>query len=316
MRPIGDDAEYDVDMVCRLGLDEANATPRGLKAEVGAALQRYANEDPGAPDSPSACREGRRCWTLDYEERFHMDVLPAIPDPPTDTGIRLTDTTAQVWLRSDPKGYAAWFKMQMDQQLAEGRRALAATLRKSIDEIPDWQVKTPLQRAVQVLKRHRDIYFAEDEADRPPSILVTTIAAHAYAGEQLLYEAVMVAGDAMANLVESSVAGWEVLNPAQPEENFADKWSEHPQRAVKFLLWATALREDIDEAARERGLEKVALRLAKSFGDPPVHESAVRLAQRYRGEREAGRLTAAASGLLAVGGAGPHVRPHEFFGLA
>ena len=47
--------------------------------------------------------------------------------------------------------------------------------------------KLPLQRAVQLLKRHRDVTYAnstkEEKAAAPISIIITTLAAHAYQGE-------------------------------------------------------------------------------------------------------------------------------------
>ena len=36
-----------------------------------------------------------------------------------------------------------------------------------VSEVPDWALKTTLQRTVQALKRHRDIYFAGDLGERP-----------------------------------------------------------------------------------------------------------------------------------------------------
>jgi hypothetical protein len=311
VRPIGDESEYDIDMVCRRGLAEAATTPTDLKAEVGDALRRYARSN--TKDVPRACHEGRRCWTLEYGEGFHMDVLPAIPDPATTgTGIKLTDRAETGWLRSDPKAYEAWFKHRMEQQLLEGRRALAAEIRKSLDEVPEWRVKTTLQRAVQVLKRHRDLFFAEDGDDRPPSVLVTTLAARAYAGEAQLYEAVMVACDAMPALLDCSNGEWQVLNPVQPEENFADKWTEHPERAARFNEWVDALRRDLDAALSERGLDKVAERLAKGLGEREVQKSAAQLADRYRIAREVGALTAI--GGLSIDTPGRSVPQHDFYG--
>lgn len=53
-------------------------------------------------------------------------------------------------------------------------------LAESVRAVPKYQSnKTPLQRAVQILKRHRDIMFAGDE-DKPVSIIITTLAAKAY----------------------------------------------------------------------------------------------------------------------------------------
>ena len=57
------------------------------------------------------------------------------------------------------KGYAAWFRDRMKPQFEARRRALAESLRASVEDIPEYRVKTPLQQAIQLLKRHRDMSF-------------------------------------------------------------------------------------------------------------------------------------------------------------
>jgi hypothetical protein len=87
-----------------------------------------------------------------------MDVLPAIPDPDaTPTGILLTDKKLTLWLTSDPVAYADWFRRRMATEFLQRRTALATEMRKSIEQVPEWQVKTTLQQVIQVLKAHRDL---------------------------------------------------------------------------------------------------------------------------------------------------------------
>ena len=52
--------------------------------------------------------------------------------------------------------------------------------------MPDELVRTPLQRTIQILKRHRDIRFStkEERKIKPISMIITTLAAQIYAGEQ------------------------------------------------------------------------------------------------------------------------------------
>ena len=52
-----------------------------------------------------------------------------------------------------------------------------------VSEIPAFRVKTPLQSAIKILKRHRDVRFEEEPDGRPSSIVITTLAAHAYQQE-------------------------------------------------------------------------------------------------------------------------------------
>jgi hypothetical protein len=91
-----------------------------------------------------------------------------------------------------------------------------------------WYVKTTLQRTVQALKRHRDIYFADKPEDRPASIIITTLAARAYPGAGSLYEVLLHVTRTMPSLVEQCDGVWWVENPVQPDENFAHRWRRKP----------------------------------------------------------------------------------------
>jgi hypothetical protein len=168
---------------------------------------------------------------------------------------------------------------------------------------------------VQALKRHRDLFFKEDLKAAPPSILITTLAAHAYKGEQNLYEAVAMMAATMPNHIQRDGRGWCVPNPVQPEENFADKWLAHPERRENFVRWISALTQDLEETRQLRGIPVVSERLAKSFGSE-VMRSAERLGGRYLETREAGALTmATGSGLLSTETTGTRkVREHGFYG--
>ena len=125
--------------------------------------------------------EGKRCWTLHYLG-FHLDVLPALPNlsAPSDSAIIITDTEVLRWQFSNPIAYADWFHGVMAKEMEDKLKVIAK--RMDIAQVPDWQVKTTLQQTVQALKRHRDIYFTDHLDQRPASIIITTLAAHAYRG--------------------------------------------------------------------------------------------------------------------------------------
>jgi Adenylyl/Guanylyl and SMODS C-terminal sensor domain len=63
----------------------------------------------------------------------------------------------------------------MKPQVQEFRESLAKSLSLSIEDVPEWQVKTPLQRAIQILKSHRDVRFQGDPENRPVSIILITL---------------------------------------------------------------------------------------------------------------------------------------------
>ena len=326
VRPTGSD-EYDLDAVCVRSIPKQSTTQELLKREVGQVLAHYVHSRRGAPDGPNAFEERKRCWTLGYRVAFHIDVLPAIPN--TDTppnGILLTDTKLRAWQHSDPIAYADWFRAQMRKEFLAKRMVLAEAERIPPENVPEAAVKTTLQRVVQVLKVHRNHFFAPNLDLRPASILLTTLAAHVYDGERDLLRAVRETVEQMPGRVAHEHGRWLVANPVEPRENFADKWNEQPERAQLFFEWLEQLGEDL-RAAEQRsgqGAHNVAMRLAESFGQEPIEKASARLSDLFRKERERGQLHfSAATGALGVGAlsgaksAGTQMHPvrnHDFFG--
>jgi hypothetical protein len=319
VRPIGD-AGFDLDMVCLRNVAKQSTTQQKLKDEVGQALKTYVER---ANTKPIDVSPSRRCWVVTYPDDsghggLHIDVLPAIPDVDalSDTAIEITDKNFRHWQPSDPKAYAAWFNQCTAKQRRAMKEAMATKIKKSVDEIPDWEVKSTLQRVVQVLKLHRDQYFDGKDSDlRPTSILVTTLAAYAFAGEQELAEAVASCVRGMPSHVSDANGIYVVQSPVS-KENFADKWNEYPERRVAFEDWMEQVRRDIDEAGAEEGMDRVGARLAKGFGESLVASAERRMGIEIRESRDAGKLTfaAGAGGLGAAAAGAATVPPHKFYG--
>ncbi len=276
VRPIrgGVEANYDIDLVCELLIAKHRTDARSVKMMVGSRLYEHARY------SKMLDEEGKRCWTLEYAEQdgigFHLDVLPSVPDShgPLDTSIAITNKNGRLydWSASNPKGYGKWFDSKNQKAfnlvLTEQKRAIqsrASTIYASVDEVPEQLVRTPLQRSVQIMKRHRDSKFNNGNNDYAPiSIIITTLAAQLYQGEPDIYSAltgIVSKLHAYAGLVESGPADWArvpsdlitrtsngkwyIGNPVNPEENFADRWHENNHaRARAFFSWVEALKED------------------------------------------------------------------------
>lgn len=270
IRPVGDADEYDIDLVCRLNATKQDLSMAELKKAVGVEIVGYAT----AHRMEKEPEDGRRCWTMEYADDagFHMDILPSLPDEATyrvlmeksgnvalatDQGIReqaiaITDKThpkytvrCDEWPVSNPKGYAIWFQSRQSEVVLTRKRAIMETDRvyASVDDVPDYKIKTPLQRAIQLLKRHRDTMFNGDD-DRPISIIITTLSAHAYNGEQTIGEALRSILKNMHMYIEDKGGVKWVANPVNPMENFADKWLEAPQKEKNFFSWLEKARRD------------------------------------------------------------------------
>lgn len=270
IRPIGDADSYDIDLVCTLNGTKDVFSMAALKKSVGTEIVGYAQ----ANSMNKAPEDGRRCWTLEYSDEadFHMDILPALPDEGAyrlmlergghtalagnqairEKALAITDKThpnyqvlCQDWPVSNPKGYAVWFQAQQQDVVAARKRQImeSETIYASVDDVPDHKVKTPLQRAIQLLKRHRDTSFNGDE-DKPISIIITTLAAHAYSGEETIGAALRTILKNMHLYIEERDGIKWVANPVNPAENFADKWAETPEKEEKFYQWMEKAQHD------------------------------------------------------------------------
>jgi len=216
VRPIDPRDSYDIDLVCRRDIAKDSTTQQALKSDVGTGISLYVAS---SPEGTPIRQEGKRCWTLDYPfEPFHIVVLPALPDYlGAKNGILLTDRELREWQRSNPIDYASWFFRVMQREYVQLREGLAKQM--DVADVPEWKVKTTLQRSVQALKRHRDRFFADTPDDRPASIIVTTLAARSYRGAGPLFEVLVDVTAKMPALIERrdpKTKTWvQVASPAQ-----------------------------------------------------------------------------------------------------
>jgi len=288
IRPLNEEEEYDVDSVCELRLlGTGDMSQRALKKLVGDEIKAYRVSQ----SMVKPVTEGKRCWVLSYSDgaQFHMDIVPAVPNSArqrvlleargldlrlSNTAIVITDTrspTYQVvsddWQRSNPKGYAEWFRLRMGPIFERKRRVLAESTRASVEDIPEYRVRTPLQSAIMILKRHRDGMFADRYDERPISVIVTTLAAHAYNGEEKISDALYAILANMDRFIERDGQRCIIRNPSDPFENFADKWPTHPERQAAFFEWLEQARHDFGQLAqqveRRRLVESVAPRMGR-----------------------------------------------------
>lgn len=293
IKPVASEEEYDIDVVCEVRLSKNKVSQKRLKDMVGAELKKYTQ----ANNMKSNPEESRRCWTLNYADgaQFHMDILPAIPDGEsfnllleskglkniwsgdaiaiTDNKLPNYDLIDTEWLRSNPKGYAEWFKERMKVQFETQRKFFAESIRAKIEDVPDYKIKTPLQQSIQILKRHRDIMFAGDQEDKPISIIITTLAAHAYNNEaDILDSMINIVNNMPKYILKKNGVSW-VPNPVNPLENFADKWQEHTQRESKFRHWLQQVRLDLDNALKKGDIQSIGEFLKPSLGDKAINEA-------------------------------------------
>ena len=336
-KPDSDVDELDIDLVCELKKGTHYIfTQKQLKDLIGRRLLSGIYKD-------MVCLpDGRRCWRIDYAEatKFHLDVLVAIPDGSpaivgwvgakdySDTAISITDKEnadyddySTGWPKSNPLGYRAWFKEQMLVQINESKRLFSAKNNVKIDEVPDYEVKTPLQRSIQLLKRHRNQLFCNNDTldydDKPISIIITTLAAKAYANEANLYDALMNILEKMPQFIQrkyidGKYVTW-VENPVDHRENFADKWDAFPVREQNFFLWLEDAKRFFAKLLASENDRILNESLRSNLGDKLVTKTLSAMGDTTRELREAGKLTMTSSGLIGTSG-DKKVSNHTFDG--
>ena len=289
-RPLSDAEEYDIDLVSELSLQKTEISQKRLKELVGDEIKSYAR----ANNMNSRPEESRRCWTLNYADgaQFHADILPAIPDAESfkrlieshrytlpsgsNFAIAITDNTLPNysrinpdWPRSNPKGYAEWFRSRMQTQFDAIRKSL---MERQVEDVPEYKVKTPLQQAIQILKRHRDVMFVDNPDDKPISIIITTLAGHAYNNETDIMETLQNLVEGMPLHIHRNDGVASIPNPVNPLENFADKWPEYPQREENFYRWLRQAQKDFSEIAAQPDIQSAAESLKPRLGERVINK--------------------------------------------
>lgn len=322
VRPIknGAESDYDIDLVVQLGINKHDTLPNALKTMVGNRLKENADYERMLDE------ESRRCWTLNYAEQdgigFHMDILPAVaeedlilhqlleigvPELMAECAIAISNKDGNgeySWAASNPNGYAMWFEdinkpmfsaisKRAKEILFENNRSIF----NKIEDVPDQLVKTPLQRTIQIFKRHRDLRFAglDFEADKPISMIITTLSARLYKNEADVYSTlknILEKLNAHAGLLTPGYTltkeysdlqlitrkddgTWFIPNPVNPEENFADRWHENQNRkAIAFFQWVSWVYTDLIEISQHTDFSRVKKLMSYRFGDQLIEKAA------------------------------------------
>ncbi|GFO57347.1 hypothetical protein GMSM_43540 [Geomonas sp. Red276] len=292
IRPLVEGDAYDLDLGCELrhGVTKLSHTQESLKAIIGREIDLYRK----ARGIAAPLEEKHRCWRLEYQDHldFHMDIVPCIPADDARRGmlfeslrkswhddilaesvahltVSITDdrhpryrNICEDWNISNPEGYAKWFESRMNE-------SFRTVLEKAqVDEIPVYKRKTPLQRCVQLLKRHRDLMFQDDPDVKPISIIITTLAARAYSGETDLQAALSGILCGMEKFVGTTTP--RVPNPVNPDEDFTDRWSRpecsHLRLEQNFWAWLQQVRSDFGNLTKAEDPAFIVEQANQKFG--------------------------------------------------
>lgn len=314
------DVDYDLDFICCLNEDKDLTSARYVKNIV---KEKLCNSD--IYKNRLEPIEWDKCWTIKYAEvngvGFNIDIVPAIPESEevirelmeknlcrndAELAVAITDKRGDVyyWLTSNPHAYKNWFESINKPFLEfnrEARRRIllekSRTVYNSIEEIPVGMERSALQRVIQIIKHHRDVYYCRtrNEKLKPTSAIITTICTEIaqnmkpslsvfellqgvvndfeiYGKNQTLTEEQFMCQYINKNIIQKRNGRWYIMNPVNPMDNLADSWNKEPKKAETFFTWVKAIKRDYLESLQYDDNDFVA-QLENNFGSDYVKKS-------------------------------------------
>jgi hypothetical protein len=254
-----------------------------------------------------------RCVRLNYADKFHLDILPAVPDG-EGTRIAVPDRKLAGWKSSDPKAYAAWFQSRCVQRAVRFDKAAQI---EPLRPFATAAQKAVLQQVVQLSKRCRDRYpvFIKDCKLSPRSIVLTTLAAESYSGSDSTAVAIYGVVHTLRAQFASNRTPIEVWNPVNSLELLSEQWDSDPTAYAQYGRWLDSFASDLDKLLAAKTVPDIQRQLAVLFGDGIAHDAIIKHASRTDDLRKAGDLKVSTAGALMTGsGAAAAVRPNTFYG--
>lgn len=258
--------EYDVDLVCQLDIDYRSvSTPVLLLNAIEARMRendRYKQK----------LERKKRCLRVNYQNDFHLDILPACPNLSVGgTSLLIPDRTDNEWQASNPKGFVKWFQ-------AKGALRMTRQTQKAMDAaapLPQPQTaeqKTTLQLSVQLIKRWRDVHYGERIDVAPVSIVLTTLMGDHYYGEQSVSSNLLSSVDAiLGSLPEDGKL--HVTNPSDPQESLSERWEDDDEKYEAFVDGMRILRSQLGELIASDDMGRRSAILQRMFGEKVTKEA-------------------------------------------
>lgn len=291
------EAAYDLDAICQVKAVKDDISPSALWCMVQDALKSSAVYK-------SRLKVYDKCLTIEYadigEYGFSIDIVPAATESDSkkdelrsqsvtpwlmDRAIAIPKKTVAGyrWITNNPKGYRAWFDDVNAPFAAFSRQEFRLALFEnntdiynSVEEIPQEMERSAVQRVIQILKYHRDVFYSKrkDGDDiKPISAIINTFVASVakgvsptisvfdllnvvteeleiYAKQQGMDESLFRTSHTGKDIIQKRNGRWIITNPANPQDNLADAWNNNKNIPFMFFQWAKTVRKDLIELLR------------------------------------------------------------------
>jgi hypothetical protein len=299
----GTDDEYDLDIIAQLGERFRSMSPIEILTELEKGLTGYRGL--------TVVRQ-TRCVTIYYADQMHLDISPSLRDVGT------LERQSVIMHAKGPKasfddqevpmnayGFGEWYIERTPTELkvveafkrrwedAERRRVKADA---DVDDVPlqtEFLVKSNTTLALQLIKRFRNVRYADRSGRMPPSVMLSYFAAVAARPGSSLTEALLRITKWIINDIDQATIRNQKLrveNPVYSDDVFTDRWPDTIDQQKRFAADLRDLVRGIERALKGEMLPtELQDWLREMFGDRVVTKAVDQMAMQTRLAAEHGR---------------------------
>lgn len=334
----GTDDEYDLDIIAQLGERFRSMQPLEILTELEKGLIGYRGL--------TVVRQ-TRCVTIYYADKMHLDITPSLRDEGTlerqsvimhAKGPKASNDDQEVPMNA--YGFCQWYGERTPMELKvfqafkrrwEDTEHRAITADADVDEVPiqaEFVVKSNTTLALQLLKRYRNVRYANRPGRMPPSVMLSYFAGLAAKPGSSLTEALLRIAKWIIGEIDRATIRNKTLhveNPVYADDVFTDRWPENVEQQERFARDLRELVKGVEKALNGEMLP-TALQdwLREVFGDRVVTKAVENMVKETRRAADQGTqgytkrgsiLVPAAPAVVASTYASPvKASPHTYFG--
>lgn len=307
VKPLSND-EFDLDFVAELPTT-ATMTPQDLYTHIFRILSNDGWHN-------NMVEKKARCIRINYANDFHMDIMPGKLIDPETHEIIVPDRELMGWNHhSNPIGFSEWFESQAQTRILLEMREFRKS-QHSIEKVTDQEVAAqlePLRRAVQLVKRYRDIYCEKNKAEPVRSIVICTLMGQitSFSGDTL--QIIETFCHYVNGLIsQNNGKPFEVRNPVV-NERLTEKWDEG-NNYRDFVSMMDALTADITQLRKYSINSDINALVKKMFGETVTNLVLTDYTKTLNEARSLGMLSVSQNGTLGSSGSGISVKKNTFYG--
>lgn len=307
VKPLNDN-EYDLDFVAELSQNSI-MSPKELYNHI----LRILKNDGVHNDMIEA---KNRCVRVNYANDFHLDIMPGKLIDNYTHEIIVPDKKLSAWYHhSNPIAFADWFEKQARTRILLEMSQLCRS-EFDVEEVSEQEVAKrlePLRRAVQLVKRYRDVYCDKNGTEPVRSIVICTLMGEInnYSGDTL--QIIQNFCNHVNGLIsQSNGQPFKVKNPVV-DELLTEKWYEG-NNYQDFVSMMVSLTHDV-ENLRSFSINSDANNIVKKmFGETITNAVITDYARTLNEARKQGNLSVNPNGILSTDKTGITVKTNTFYG--